>query len=60
MGVKELMPVLAVTRIGKFYRTTIPREVRKLLELNEGDEIEWIFEDNRVILKKKGENTLNT
>ena len=34
------MPVLAVTRVGKYHRMTIPREVRKLLELNENDEFE--------------------
>lgn len=53
MGATENMPVLAVTKVGKYYRTTIPREVRKLLNINENDEIEWIFEDNKVIIKKK-------
>uniref|UniRef100_A0A7J2TAN4 AbrB/MazE/SpoVT family DNA-binding domain-containing protein n=1 Tax=Ignisphaera aggregans TaxID=334771 RepID=A0A7J2TAN4_9CREN len=47
------MPVLAVTRIGKYYRTTVPREVRKLLGVDENDEVEWIFEDNKVIIRKK-------
>lgn len=46
------MPVLAVTRIGKYYRTTVPREVRKLLEINEGDRIEWVFEEGRVIVRR--------
>ena len=55
MGAIELMPVLATTKVGRYYRTTIPREVRKLLNINENDEIEWVFEDNRVIIKKKGE-----
>lgn len=55
MGAVEYMPVLAVTRIGKYYRTTVPREVRKLLNIKENDEIEWIFEDSRIIIKKKGE-----
>ncbi len=54
-GAIELMPVLAITKVGKYYRTTIPREVRKLLNINENDKIEWIFEDNKVIIKKKGE-----
>jgi len=51
------MPVLAKTRIGKGYRTTIPREVRKFLELTEGDEIEWIYNNGRIIIRKatKGE-----
>jgi AbrB family looped-hinge helix DNA binding protein len=55
VGVVEFMPVLAVTRVGRYYRTTIPREVRKLLGINENDEIEWVFEDNKVIVRKKGE-----
>ena len=46
------MPILARTRIGKGYRTTVPREVRKLLELREGDEIEWVFNNGEIIIKK--------
>ncbi|MEB3788947.1 MAG: AbrB/MazE/SpoVT family DNA-binding domain-containing protein [Desulfurococcales archaeon] len=48
------MPVLATTKVGKYYRTTIPREVRKLLVIKENDEIEWVFEDNKIIIRKKG------
>ena len=48
------LPVLAVTRIGKYSRTTVPREVRRLLELKESDEIEWVFEDGKIIIRKKG------
>jgi len=44
--------VLAITRIGRYYRTTVPREVRKLLNINENDMIEWIFEDGKVIVRK--------
>ena len=54
MGALEGMPVLAVTRIGRYHRTTIPREVRKLLEINENDEIEWVFEDGKIIVRKRG------
>jgi len=45
--------VLATTRIGKYYRTTVPREVRKILELNENDEIEWVLENDRIIVRKR-------
>jgi len=55
VGAIEHMPVLAITKVGRYYRTTIPREVRKLLNINENDEIEWVFEDNKVIIRKKGE-----
>jgi len=54
LGVKEFMPILAVTKVGKHYRTTIPREVRKLLDIMENDEIEWVFTDGNVVIKKKG------
>lgn len=46
------MPVLARTRIGKYFRTTVPREVRKILEVSESDEIEWVFENGMIIVKK--------
>ena len=49
------MPVLAATRVGRYYRTTIPREVRKLLGIDENDEVEWVFEDNKIVVRKKGE-----
>ena len=54
VGATGNMPVLATTKVGKYYRTTIPREVRKLLVIKENDEIEWVFEDNKIIIRKKG------
>lgn len=54
MGAIEGMPVLATTRIGKYFRTTVPREARKILELKENDEIEWILENGKVVIRKKG------
>ena len=50
------MPVLAITKVGKYYRTTIPREVRRLLNIKEDDKIEWVFEGNRAIIRRKGRN----
>ncbi|MEM4592170.1 MAG: AbrB/MazE/SpoVT family DNA-binding domain-containing protein [Sulfolobales archaeon] len=52
VGAIEFMPVMARTRIGRYYRTTIPREVRKLLELKENDEVEWVFENGVVYVRK--------
>ena len=48
------MPVLARTRIDKNNRTTVPREVRKLLEIVNGDTIEWVYEEGRVYIRKAG------
>ena len=53
MGAVELVPLPAVTRIGKHYRTTVPREVRKILELDENDEIEWVLENDKIIVRKR-------
>ncbi len=33
------MPVLAKTRIGRYFRTTVPREARKILEVTENGEV---------------------
>jgi len=48
-----IMPVLARTKVGKYFRTTVPREVRKILEIEENDIVEWILEDNRIVIRTK-------
>jgi len=37
------VPVLARTKAGRGYRTTVPREVRRLLGLGEDDAIERVY-----------------
>ncbi|MHA1834095.1 MAG: AbrB/MazE/SpoVT family DNA-binding domain-containing protein [Candidatus Baldrarchaeia archaeon] len=44
--------VLNKTKIGKYCRTTVPDEVRKLLEIGEGDMIEWIFNGGKILVRK--------
>ncbi len=44
--------LLKITRVGKYNRTTIPGEVRKLLDLREGDEVAWLFEDGKIVIEK--------
>lgn len=46
------MPILARTKVDKNNRTTVPREVRRLLELNNGDSIEWVYVDGRIYVRK--------
>lgn len=46
------MPILARTRVGKYFRTTVPREVRKILEIKENDVVEWVLERDRIIVRK--------
>jgi AbrB family looped-hinge helix DNA binding protein len=45
-------PTLSRTRIGRYSRTTIPREVRRLLGITEGDFVEWVYEDGKVIVRR--------
>jgi AbrB family looped-hinge helix DNA binding protein len=40
--------------VGRYNRTTIPREVRKLLGITEGDVVELVFEDGRVVIRRGG------
>ena len=52
MGVVKFMLVLTAT--PGYYRTSIPREVRKLLGTGVNDGIEWVFEYSIVVVKKRG------
>jgi bifunctional DNA-binding transcriptional regulator/antitoxin component of YhaV-PrlF toxin-antitoxin module len=35
-----------------YNRITTSREVRKLLGINEGDIVEWVYEDRRVYVRR--------
>lgn len=48
--------ILKVTRLGRYHRTTVPEEVRKLLGLQEGDEIMWVLENGRILVEKGERN----
>ena len=45
--------VLKTTRLGRYHRTTVPEEVRKLLNLREGDKIAWILEESRIVVERE-------
>jgi AbrB family looped-hinge helix DNA binding protein len=45
-------PTLSRTRVGRYSRTTIPREVRRLLGISEGDVVEWVYEDGKIIVRR--------
>lgn len=55
VGVVETMPVLVITKVGKYCRTTVPGEVGKLPRISRKDEIGWVFEDSKVIVRRKCE-----
>jgi len=56
VGDIALMPISAKTTIDKRYKAIVPREVKILQELKEGNEIGRVFNNGRVMLRKK---TLN-
>ena len=50
------MAVLAIVKVGRDFRVTIPKEVRELLELEEGDELLFFKAEGwikRVCLRKR-------
>jgi len=53
-GVTSMGKVIGKSKLwGKNY-TTVPVLVRRLLDLKEGNEIEWILdEDNEIIIRKR-------
>ena len=53
--------ILKTTKLGRYHRTTVPEEVRKPLDLREGNKIAWILEGSRIIVKKViGSKEVNT
>ncbi len=53
--VDVILAVLAIVKVGRGFRVTIPKEVRKLLELEEGDELLFFKTEGwirRVCLRK--------
>jgi len=48
------MPVLARTDADKNGGTTASRDVRKLLELNDSDPIERVYEEGRAYVREAG------
>lgn len=43
---------MKVSRLTSKYQATIPKEVRELLHLGQGDGISFEIEDGKVVLKK--------
>jgi bifunctional DNA-binding transcriptional regulator/antitoxin component of YhaV-PrlF toxin-antitoxin module len=43
---------LEKTKLGKYCRTTVPESVRKLLQVGEGEFVEWVFNDGRIYVRK--------
>ncbi|MEM2006505.1 MAG: AbrB/MazE/SpoVT family DNA-binding domain-containing protein [Sulfolobales archaeon] len=46
--------LLRRTRVGNGGVTTVPHEVRKILDVKEGDALEWIYENGKILVRKVG------
>lgn len=40
------------TKLTSKFQTTVPLDIRKFLEINKGEEIDWKIEGNRVVVGK--------
>ena len=49
---KHVYAILAKTRVGAYFRTTVPEEVRKVLKIDKGDEIVWLFDNGKIIVDR--------
>lgn len=47
---------MGISRITRNCQITLPRDVRKVAGIKEGDEIMFVVEDNRVFLSKLNED----
>jgi len=46
------MKVLGDSKVTSKFQTTIPRAVRRLLDLNSGDRVVFVIQRGNVVLKK--------
>ena len=44
--------IMSVSKLTEKYQLTIPRDIRNFLHVGYGDKIEFVIEDNKVIIKK--------
>ena len=44
---------MLTSKIDKMGRTVIPSLIRKVLDLKEGDYVEWLIDEGRVVIRKK-------
>lgn len=47
------------SKVYKGYQTTIPREIRKQLDIHLEDQLKWYIEDDEIILEIKKQRNLN-
>ena len=43
------------TKVDQLGRTSVPAEIRRLLNINDGDKLVWRQEEGKIIIEKEGE-----
>jgi len=43
---------LGLTKVYNHGKTQIPRDVRKLLKIKDGDRVLWLIEDGKIVVEK--------
>jgi len=49
----SMVDLMIMTKVDKMGRTVIPSPIRKILDLKEGDYVEWSVEEGRIVIRKK-------
>jgi len=47
---------MGITKITRNYQITLPKDIRKIINVKEGDDIIFLVEDDKVFLTKSKEN----
>ena len=47
---------MGISKITRNYQVTLPKDVRKIIDVKEGDEVVFIIEENKVSLIKSASN----
>ena len=43
---------LGLTKVYNHGKTQIPRDVRRILRIEDGDRVLWVLEDGKIVVKK--------
>ena len=41
------------TKVSSDYSTIVPTDIRKMLDINPSDILEWILDDNKLVVKSR-------
>lgn len=49
---------MGIAKITRNYQITLPKDIRKIISLKEGDEVMFVVEDDKVLLTKSKEDPI--